>query len=636
MGENQITEQLDHAEMRGYVRALLEDVHALERMLAEGLFETGVRRIGAEQELFLVDSNLRPKASVLQVLKALEGLPFTTELAQFNLELNLSPQSFGGDCLARLERELEDLLGQARKAAAGEDAQIVMCGILPTLEKMHLGIEWMTPIPRYYQLNRSMVAMRNGKFDAAIKGIDEFYLSHDNVMLEACNTSFQVHWQCDPDDYPRMYNIAQLVTAPLLACAVNSPVLMGNRLWHETRVALFQQSVDTRSEVMAQRGSRSRVNFGERWLQKSILEIFREDVARFRSLIAVAPEESPNEVLDRGGIPLLKALRLHNGTVYRWNRPCYGMLGGKPHLRIENRILPAGPTVADELANAAFFFGMMCALPEEFGDVRRTMSFDDAKNNLTTAARYGLHSKLRWLKGKTIATEELLLKHLVPLAEQGLRASKIDAGDIDRHFGVLRERIERGQTGSQWVLDSYTELGDQGKKKDRFRSIASAMKRHQEDGLPVARWPLATFEPTAGDPGSFRSVEQVMTSDVFTVHPEDLVDLAASLMDWEHLRYVPVEDKDGKLVGLLSWRAVLRMVSRGDADEGVPVRELMEEQPVTIGPEASTLEAIQRMREHSISCLPVVNSDGRLVGIVTEHDFMELSATLLERWLSSK
>ena len=636
MGENQITEELDHAQMRGYVRALLEDVHALERMLEEGRFEKGVRRVGAEQELFLVDQNLRPKACVLALLERLKGLPFTTELAQYNLETNLSPQTLSGNCLSRMQAELESMLAKAREAARAENAQVLMCGILPTLEKVHLGLEWMTPIPRYYQLNRMMVALRNGKFEAAIKGVDEFYLSHDNVMLEACNTSFQVHWQCDADDYARVYNIAQLVTAPQLACAVNSPVLMGHRLWHETRVALFQQSVDTRSEVKAQRGSRSRVNFGERWLEKSILEIFREDVARFRSLIAITTEESPLEMLARGEVPQLKALRLHNGTVYRWNRPCYGVMDGKAHLRIENRIMPAGPTALDEIANAAFFFGLMNALPQEYGDIRRSMAFDDAKNNLVTAARYGLHSKLRWLNGKTWSTEELVKSHLLPLADQGLQAAAVDKSDIQRFLGVVRERVERGQTGAQWVLDSYSAMGERGKKSERFRSIAAAMKRNQEAGTPVARWELAGFEPVSADPAAFRTVEQVMTTDVFTVHPEDLVDLAASLMDWEHLRYVPVEDQEGHLKGLLSWRAVTRMISRGEGGEGVPVRELMQPNPVTIRPEASTLEAIQTMRKHEIGCLPVVNAEERLVGIVTEHDFMELSAALLERWLSEK
>ena len=636
MGENQITDELDHVQMRGYVRALLDDVHALEQMLNQGRFETGIRRVGAEQELFLVDHNLRPKACVLQVLEHLKGLPFTTELAQFNIEANLSPQTFGGDCLSRMENELHMLLEKVREAAAAENAEILMCGILPTLERVHLGLEWMTPIPRYYQLNRMLVALRNGKFEAAIKGIDEFQFSHDNVMLEACNTSFQVHWQCDPNEYAKLYNIAQLITAPQLACAVNSPVLMGHRLWHETRVALFQQSIDTRSAVKAQRGMRSRVNFGEHWLEKSIIEIFREDVARFRSLIAIPPEENPLEVLARGGVPQLKSLRLHNGTVYRWNRPCYGIMDGKAHLRIENRIMPAGPTVLDEIANAAFFFGLMCALPAEYGDIRKSMSFDDAKNNLTTVARNGLHSKLRWLGGRTIAAEALLLEQLLPLARKGLLAGKVEANDVDRYLSVLEERVKSGRTGAQWVLDSYSDMGDRGKKSERFRSITAAMKRNQVEGMPVAKWPLAGFEPTSSDPASFQTVAQVMTSDVFTVHPEDLADLAANLMDWKHLRYVPVEDQNGSLLGLLSARAIIRLLARGDVDAGVSVREIMQSSPITIRPEATSLEAIQVMRKHGIACLPVVNGEGRLVGIVTEHDFMELSAALLERWLGEK
>jgi CBS domain-containing protein/gamma-glutamyl:cysteine ligase YbdK (ATP-grasp superfamily) len=633
MGENQITGQLDHVQMRGYVRALLDDVHALERMLEERRFEHGVRRVGAEQELFLVDSSLRPKAAVQQVLARLQGQPFTTELAQFNIEANLSAQPFGGDCLSRMEAELHQLLAAVRKAAAEEGARILMCGILPTLDRTHLGLQWMTPIPRYHQLNRTMVELRNGHFDAAIKGIDEFVFSHDNVMLEACNTSFQLHWQCDAQDFAQVYNIAQLITAPQLACAVNSPLLMGHRLWHETRIALFQQSVDTRSDVKAQRGTRSRVSFGDRWLRSSVLEIFREDIARFRSLIAITPEERPSEVLDQGGVPALKSLRLHNGTVYRWNRPCYGITQGKPHLRIENRVLPAGPTVIDEIANAAFFFGLMQALPQEYGDVKKVMAFDDAKNNLWTAARYGLHSRLRWLGGKTVATESLVLEHLLPLARQGLLAGKVDAADVDRCLGVLEERVRSGRTGAQWQLDSYAAMGERGRKSERLRALTAAIQRHQEGGQPVARWELAAFEPAGADPAAYRTVAQIMTTDVFTVHPEDLVDLAANLMDWEHVRYVPVEDQSGRLLGLLSARSILRLLARGETEGGVPVRDLMEEDPPSIRPETTTLEAIQTMRRLQVDCLPVVNEQGRLVGIVTEHDFMDLSAALLERWL---
>jgi len=636
MGENRITEELDHAHMRAYVRALLEDVHALERMLREGNFENGLQRIGAEQELFLVDSNLRPRACVLQVLERLKGRAFTTELAQFNLEANLSPREFGGNCLAQMETELVEMLALARAAAAGEGARVLFCGILPTLEKQHLGLEWMTPIPRYYQLNRMMSALRNGPFDTRIKGLDEFQMVHDNVMLEACNTSFQLHWQCEAGRFATLYNLAQLVSAPLLACAVNSPILMGHRLWHETRVALFQQSLDTRSEIKSQRGNRARVSFGDRWVEGSVMEIFREDVARFRSLIAAGPDESPMEVLDRGDVPELKALRLHNGTIYRWNRPCYGVIDGRPHLRIENRVLPAGPTVVDELANAAFFFGLMSALPVEYGDVREQMSFDDAENNLVTAARYGLHSKLRWLRGQTWATDRLVLDHLLPLARKGLEAARIDSADVERLLGVLEERVRSRRTGAQWALDSFAAMGEDRTKPERCRALAAATLKNQEEGRPVAQWELAAFEPQSSDPDRLQTVEQVMTSDVFTLHPEDGVDLAASLMDWEDVRSVPVEDQTGHLQGMVSYRSVLRLLSRGGAKVGVPVREIMDHDPPTIRPEATTLEALQLMRAHDVSALAVVNRDGRLVGIATDHDFLLLAAALLEERLGER
>ena len=637
MGENSITDELDHADMRIYVRAVLEDLHALERMLHEDRFEKGVQRIGAEQELFLLDPDLRPKACVLQVLERLEGRSFTTELAQFNLEANLSPQEFGGSCLARMESELREMLERARAAAACEGARVLFCGILPTLEKQHLGLEWMTPIPRYRQLDRRMSALRNGRFDTRIKGLDEFQLVHDNVMLEACNTSFQLHWQCEPERFATLYNLAQLVSAPLLACAVNSPLLLGHRLWHETRIALFQQSLDTRSETKAQRGNRPRVSFGDRWVEGSVLEIFREDVARFRSLLAAAPEESALAVLDRGGVPELKALRLHNGTIYRWNRPCYGVIDGRPHLRIENRVLPAGPTVVDELANAAFFFGLMSALPDEYGDVRGRMAFDDAKNNLITAARYGLHSKLRWLRGRTCATEELVLDHLLPLARKGLDGARIDSADSERLLGVLEERVRSRRTGAQWALDSFAVMGENRTKPERCRAIAAAILRNQQEGcLPVARWELAALDSGTSDPDRRQTVEQVMTSDVFTLHPEDAVDLAASLMVWEHLCSVPVEDPTGRLLGMLSYRAVLRQISGIGAEEGVPVREIMDHDPPAIGPGATTIEAIRVMRAHDASELAVVDREGRLVGIVTDHDLLVLAAALLEERLGER
>src|SRR5207244_8022521 len=253
---------------------------------------------------------------------------------------------------------------------------------------------------------------------------------------------FQIHYQVAPDEFARLYNLAQVVTGPLLAAGVTSPVLLRHRLWQETRVALFQQSLDIRPEHKVQRGMRQRVSFGDEWVKDSILEIYRDDIARFRSLITAASDESPMEMLDRGQIPPLKSLRLHNGTVYRWNRPCYGVNDGKAHLRIECRVLPAGPSVRDEVANAAFFFGMMVALADEYGDVRKKMSFDDAKANFVAAARYGLHARLRWVDKKSWGVDELILDHLLPLARQGLKSRNVAAHDIDTYLGVLEARVK--------------------------------------------------------------------------------------------------------------------------------------------------------------------------------------------------
>jgi CBS domain-containing protein/gamma-glutamylcysteine synthetase len=634
MGSNQISEVNDPALMRTFVRALLEDVHALERMLAQDRIESGVRRIGAEQEMFLVDRAYRPKAAVLQVLEHLQGQPFTTELAQFNLETNMPPMLLGGDCLARMERTLSQLTEAARVAAARESTFVLLCGILPTLERSHLSLDWMTPIPRYMQLNRSMTELRGGKFKTLIKGLDELQVTHDNVMLEACTTSFQIHFQAGAAEFAKLYNLAQAVTAPVLAAACNSPLLLGHRLWHETRVALFQQTLDTRSETHIQRGSRQRVSFGERWVEHSIMEIHREDVARFRSLIALPMGESPMAMLDRGEIPPLSALRLHNGTVYRWNRPCYGVADGVAHLRIENRVLPAGPSIRDQVANAAFFFGLMSALSDEHEDIKRVMAFDDAKSNFVAAARYGLQARMRWIGGRTWDAERLILEELLPRARKGLISRDLDEADVTLYLGVLEERVRSGRTGAQWALDSLAAMGQRGKPAERYRALARATLHLQEDGRPVHQWPLAELDGASNEQDNFRTIGQIMTSDVFTVNPEDLLDLAASLMEWEHLRYVPVEDRDGHLVGLLSHRQLLKLKTRSTHEEpSTSVRDLMIANPITVTPETTTLEAIAIMDRHKIGCLPVVR-EGKLVGIVTEHDFVEISKRLLERWLA--
>ena len=653
MGEHQIDARIDAERLRAFTRLLLEDVRALERMVDEGLIEADVRRIGAEQEMFLVDEGCRPMPAALDVLKELADDPaYTVELGLFNLEANLTPYVLGGDCLSAMERELDARLAKARAAAARVGVNLCLTGILPTIEKDDLTLENMTPSPRFHELNRVMCELRGGEFNTLIKGVDELQLAHDNVMLEACNTSFQVHFQVGASEFAKLYNLAQAVTAPVLAAGVNSPVLLGHRLWKETRVALFQQSLDVRSKTQLDRGKRQRVSFGERWIKDSVLEIFREDVARFRVLIASDAGESPLAMLDRGEIPPLRALCLHNGTVYRWNRPCYGVKDGTAHLRIENRVLPAGPTVLDEVANAAFFFGLMLALSEEYGDITRVMNFDDAKDNFVAAARYGLKARFTWVRGRSFAADELILDHLLPLARRGLRERGIPSRDVDRYLGVIEGRVRSGVTGAKWSLASLANMEGQGTVNARMRALTKTMVERQFSGEPVHTWPLAKFGDGDGWKHSYRTVGQVMTRDVFTVHPEDLVDLAACLMEWEHIRHVPVEDQDGRLVGLVSHRSLLRMVGDGlgqghassptqgktsgkvapSTGKAVAVREIMKPAPVHVSPDTPILDAIELMRHERVSCLPVTK-DGKLVGIVTERDFIQVAGKLLEKEL---
>jgi CBS domain-containing protein len=641
MGQHDVLANQAEEQKRAFAKALIDDVAALEEMLGRGLFETGVRRIGAEQEMFLVDRAMSPAPIATELLARAGDPRLTTELARFNLEANLTPQTWGGSCLRALERELHEVVARARAAAHELGADVLLAGILPTLRKSDLGLDNMTPHPRYAELNRVMSRLRGGDFHVLIKGIDELETTHDNVMLESCNTSFQIHFQVTPDEFARLYNVAQAVTAPVLAAAVNSPVLLGHRLWHETRVALFQRSVDVRTSAQQARGLRPRVSFGDGWIRDSVLEIFRQDIARFRVLLSDSRIEAARAVLEQGGIPSLGALRLHTGTVYRWNRACYGVHQGKPHLRIENRVLPAGPTILDEVANAAFYFGLMSGVLEEVGRIEDHLQFDDAKHNFLAAARHGLRAQFTWLGHRTHTASELILDHLLPLARRGLVSARIDSDDIERYLGVIEARVRADQTGAQWALRSLAQMPAHSGREQRLRSLTAAMLQAQQveqAEQPGHTWPLATLREGDEDfRSSFQTVDQFMTTDLFTVHPEDLVDLAATVMDWEHVRHVPVEDDEGRLVGLLSHRALLRMVARRGqgSDEPASVRDLMKADPVTIAPSTSTLAAMRIMQVERVGALPVVD-DGKLVGIVTEHDLIRVATRVLERYLGAR
>jgi CBS domain-containing protein len=635
LGQKDADLEVDRAELRVFTQALLRDVRALETLLTGERIERGIRRIGLEQEMFLVDEQWRPAPIATQLLERLDDPRVTTEIGRFNLECNLRPLVFGGGCLSTIETRLHGVLAAIDAQARDLGARVVLTGILPTLRKSDLTLDNMVPAKRYFLLNEALTRLRGGPYTLQIKGTDEIRITHDSVMLEAANASFQVHFQSGPEEFAKLYNIAMAVAGPVLAAAVNSPLMLGRRLWHETRIAVFQQSVDTRQTIPEMREVLPRVSFGRSWLSESVLEIFREDISRFKVLLGRTIDEDPFEALAAGRVPALKALQLFNSTVYRWNRPCYGVADGVAHLRIENRVLPSGPSVLDEVANAAFWFGLVSALASDLSDVRDEISFDSVRTNFVAAARHGLDAHLEWLGGGTLTAQELIGRLLLPLAERGLRAGGIDEADIRRYIDTIAQRVERRQTGSAWLLSSLAGMREEGSPEERMAALVAATVARQADGLPVHEWKPATLSEAGCWKPSYMRVEQYMSTDLLTVTEDEPLDLVANLMDWHRIHHVPVEDNEHRLIGLVSHRPLLRFLASDEArrESGpIPVSRIMARSLVTVGRETGTLEAIDLMRRNRISCLPVVQDD-RLIGIVTERDFMRIAGQLLEEML---
>ncbi len=628
-------DQHEGKKRREFMTAILADLRALERMLKEGRFETGVRRIGAEQEMFLIDRRWAPAQGALKMMERLADSHYTTELGMFQLEANSDPQELTGEGISRLEKQLQELVDKARTTANEIGMHAILIGILPTLRKSDLGLDSMVPSPRYHALNKAINELRGGQFELSIKGLDELIIKHDSVMLEACNSSFQAHLQVEPSEFARMYNLAQLLAGPMVAISANSPLLFGRRLWAETRIALFRQATDTRSHTHHQRETEARVSFGTRWVKNSVVEIYQEDITRFRALVGTDLDENPMAVLERGEVPMLKALRLHNGTIYRWNRACYGVFEGKPHLRIENRVMPSGPTVIDEVSNSALWFGLMTEMGVREEDITRRIDFDQAGANFYTAAREGLGAHFGWLDGEDISASHLVLDKLLPVAEAGLRRAGIVEDDIKRYLGTVDNRLRTARTGARWIISSWNALKDKAAPGERSNVLVAATVQRQGTGRPVAEWERARLDEAESARNNYLRVDQYMTTDIFTIHHDEPIEMIANLMSWERIRHVPVEDKDHRLVGLVTYRAVLRFLASGGSISDTPVSEIMKTEVTTITVDTETVEAIRLMRRYRIGCLPVIQ-DERLVGIITEEDFMTIASNLLEEKLSEE
>ena len=644
MSKFDIKANLSTDERSTFMRDLLNDVRAFEEMASSGLFETGVHRIGAEQEMVLVDNDWQPAPVAMEILADIDDHRVTTEIARFNLEANLEPLEFTGKCLSAMEQELRDVIRVVHDAAASHQARVLLAGILPTLTHAHLGIENISDQPRYAALNDAITSLRGKPYELQIQGIDELSIEHDSIMLESLNTSFQLHYQVDIQDFASSYNLAQAMAAPLLASCANSPVLFGKRLWRETRIAIFQQAVDTRHASPQERNLPGRVHFGDSWVEKGPLELFKNDITNFRVLLGRPGIEDPFAAMADGRTPRLEALQLHNSTVYRWNRPCYGIIDGRPHIRIENRVLPSGPSVIDEMANAALWFGIMRAGVDEYGDFSQLMDFDDVLSNFLSSSRQGMNAELTWINGTYVPARSLLLEELIPLAQKGLESAGIDPSDSTRYLEIIRKRVDKRRTGAQWILSSATSMKKHGTRSERLVALTAAMARRQDisgehEQRPVHAWSLARIDEGTGWSRNYLRVEQYMQTDIRTVHPGDTVELVASLMDWSRSRHIPVEDGQNRLVGLVGYRSLLaylvKCLSAGTSDstpDTHAITEIMNSDPIVVGPQTSTVEAMSIMRQHDISCLPVVK-DGRLVGMISEHDYLGIAGQLLEEQL---
>lgn len=640
MGEQKVSIAKDQRDVQAFVRRLLNDVRALEHMLDNDWFESDIVRIGAEQEMCLVDGKTYKPAKInLDVIKKMKNVPWLdTELAQFNLETNLTPYEFKGSALKKLEDENLGYLKKIRAAVKKMGANVILTGILPTLRKYDLDLENLTPNPRYRGLMESLHGELLGKgFEIHLNGIDELNIIHDSPLLEACNTSFQVHLQVAPADFVPLYNIAQTLTGPIIAVAANSPLVFGKRLWHESRIAMFQQSVDTRTSQQHLRDRSPRVNFGSGWLQKSILEIYKEDISRFRVLMTADEKEDSWEKINKGITPKLKALQVHNSTVYRWNRPCYGISGnGKPHLRIENRVLPAGPTVLDATANAAFWLGAMVGMHKRYKDITKKIGWDDVRDNFTKASCYGLDCKFTWFNDKKYTAADLIVKELLPLAKEGLQERKINKKDIDRYLGTIEERVKEHCTGARWQLRAFTQLKESITKDEAVAVVTASIIENQEKEIPVHKWKLPAPEDLQEYVPSRLRVDEFMTTDLITVQKDDLIDLVSEMMTWHSVRYMPVEDKKGHLVGLITSKDLLKHYSKksqsGNLNGVNSVEDVMVKDPIYISPKTTITEAMRIMRENNVGCLPVVVGEQKeLAGLITVMDFLRVSARLVER-----
>ena len=491
MGRDVPAVTFSQADRRAYREKVRQCLDVFARMLAESRFEAEPQQVGLEIELNLVDEAGCPSMKNTEVLGALADPAWATELGQFNLEINLPPRQLKGAALSELEAEVRHSLNRADEGARQAGSRLVMVGILPTLGEDDVGEQAMSANPRYRLLNEQIFAARGEEMRISIDGVERLLTYVDNITPEAACTSVQCHLQVSPESFGSYWNAAQAVAGPQVALAANSPFLFGRELWRETRITLFEQATDTRPDELKLQGVRPRVWFGERWIT-SVFDLFEENLRFFPALLPLVEDEDPGAALDRGKAPHLAELTLHNGTIYRWNRPVYAVVDGVPHLRVENRVLPAGPTVADTIANTAFYYGIVRALAEADRPVWSQMSFAAAAGNLMEGARRGIDAMLYWPGLGEVPVTELVLRRLLPMAADGLSDWGVESADVGRLLGIIEQRCLTTRTGATWQCDTVhaRDRAGNGGRAEAIRAMTQEYIEHMHTNEAAHSWPV--------------------------------------------------------------------------------------------------------------------------------------------------
>jgi gamma-glutamyl:cysteine ligase YbdK (ATP-grasp superfamily) len=490
MGEEVDLQEFTRADRTRHREKVRRCLDVLARMLRESRFDIEDPMTGMEIEFNLVDDDGRPALKSAEALEAIANPNFQTELAQFNLEINVLPRRLGSRGVSGFEDDLRSSLNQAEAKANEVHAHMVMIGILPTLEDGHLSPSKISPNPRYKLLSDQILAARGEDLVIHIQGNERLRTTSDSIMPEAACTSTQLHTQVSPENFAAYWNASQAVAGIQLAVGANSPYLLGRQLWQETRIPLFEQATDTRSEELKEQGVRPRVWFGERWIT-SIFDLFEENVRYFPALLPITDDEDPLAVLEGGGTPTLSELKLHNGTIYRWNRPVYDVVSGVPHLRVENRVLAAGPSVIDTMANAAFYFGLTRMLAEDDRPLWSRMSFSAAEENFHVAAQHGIDARVYWPGVGEVDATELVLRRLLPMAREGLSRWGVDADEADRLLSIIEQRCVLHRNGASWYVARVTAHEQEG--TDRAEALRLTLQEYRQlmhANEPVHTWPV--------------------------------------------------------------------------------------------------------------------------------------------------